>query len=259
MTRLVVLLAALLLPCGSLALAQTVQRCFVGYAYHLESGTFAYTETHHQTLQDGKPVSWQVTYRDPQGNIIATKNMDFSRNPLVPVYRMQIPAEGYMEGIGYDNAWVMYRREKTGSQIETQPFALKAPIVGDAGFNGFVKAHFKALMQGQTVKFSFAVAGRLSVIDMKALRIQDTTFEGQPAVQFKAQLDMFLINLFVDPITLVYDPDSMRLLEYRGISNMHGADGKPYPVRVSYYTQPPPAAAQNAAGDSPRPWGQCAQ
>lgn len=245
MRSLTAVLIFVLLPVSAV-LAQTTKHCFVGYAYHLESGEFAYTETHHQTLKNGKPVTWNVRYRDPQGDTIAVKTMDFLHSPFVPVYRLEIPAEGYVEGIGDDSGWQMYRREKSGAALETEAFALKPPIAGDAGFHPFVQAHFDALMAGETVEFSFAVAGRLAVIGMQAYRIDNTRFEGQPAVQFKAELDMWFVNWFVDPIILVYDPDTEELLEYRGISNMHGPDGEAYPVRVSYYAQPPPEAAQAA-------------
>lgn len=239
------LTVALLVPAFP-ALAQMSQRCFIGYAYHLDTDDFAYTETHHQTLKNGQPVIWKITYRDPQGNMIAVKSMRFKAHPFVPVYRLEIRAEGYVEGIRHDGGWVMYRREHTGANVETKAFAIDTPMAGDSGFAPFVQTHFDALMAGQTLAFSFVVAGRLDAIDMQASRIQDTTFEGEAAVQFKVELDSWLLNLFVNPIILVYSPDTQRLLEYRGISNMHGADGQPYPVRVSYYSQPPPEADQAA-------------
>lgn len=236
----------LLIPAAP-ALAETSQRCFVGYAYHLNSGEFAYTETHNRTLKNGNPVTWHVTYRDPQGNTIAVKKMDFTDHPFVPVYRLKILGEGYVEGIRHNGGWAMYRRESAGAKLKTKRFMIEAPVAGDSGFHPFLQAHFQQLMVGETVYFSFVVAGRLSVIDMQAYRIEDTTFEGEPAVQFKAELDSWLLNWVVDPIILVYDPETQDLLEYRGISNMHGPDGETYPVRVSYYTEPPPEA-EHAAG-----------
>lgn len=246
MRLLLLVIVALLVPAAP-ALAQASQRCFIGYAYHLDTGDFAYTETHHQTLKNGQPVTWQITYRDTQGNTIAIKTMHFKAHPFVPVYRLEILADGYVEGIRHDGGWVMYRREHTGADVETKAFAISPPMAGDSGFAPFVQAHFDALMDGQTLTFSFVVAGRLDVIDMQAYRIQDTSFEGKPAVQFKVDLDSWLLNLFVNPIILVYSPDTQRLLEYRGISNMHGSDGEPYPVRVSYYAKPPPEADRAAA------------
>lgn len=238
----IVLLLAPLTP----ALAETSTSCFVGYAYHLESGEFAYTETHHLTLKNGDPTTWNVTYRDPEGATIALKQMDFTAHPFVPVYRLEILGEGYVEGIGHDDGWTMYRRDSADAALHTKAFAVQASIAGDAGFHPFVQAHFDELMAGDTVHFSFVVAGRLSVIDMQAYRIEDTTFEGQPAVQIKAELDSWLLNWIVNPIILVYDPQSKKLLEYRGISNMHDAHGETYPVRVSYYSEPPPEASQAA-------------
>lgn len=246
MRTLSVVIVMMLLPAGA-AMAQITHTCFVGYAYHLETGEFVYTETHRQTLKDGDPVTWDVTYRDPQGDTIAVKNMNFTDHPFVPVYRLKILGEGYVEGISHDGGWVMYRRANSGADRATEAFTIEAPIAGDSGFHPFVQAHFDALMRGETVAFSFVVSGRLSVISMEAKRVRKTTFEGEPAVVFRAGLATFFINWFVDPIILVYDPDTERLLEYRGISNLHGPDGETFPVRVSYYSEPPPQA-QQAAG-----------
>lgn len=245
--RIFLALTVLLLLPAYPALADTTQRCFVGYAYHLDSGEFAYTETHHLTLNNGDPVTWDVTYRDPQGHTIAVKSMDFTDNPYVPAYRLKISGEGYVEGIRHNEAgWAMYRRSSAGANVETKPFSIDPPMAGDSGFHPFVQAYFDALMSGKTVEFSFVVAGRLSVIDMRAARIENTTFEGKPAVQFKAELNSWFLNWFVNPIILVYYPDNKRLLQYSGISNMHGPDGEAYLVRVSYYTEPPLEADQAA-------------
>ena len=68
--------------------------------------------------------------------------------------------------------------------------------------------------------------------------MDDTSFEGKPAVRFEVSLASFL-GVFVDSLELTYDPDSKKLLEYRGIGNMPGDDNKVYPVRVSYYSERP--------------------
>lgn len=217
--------------------------CFTGYAYHLASGEFAYTEHHRQWLKDGNLVYWKVTYRAPGGDVIARKTLAFPVSDYVPVYEMTILASGYMEGIRHDESgWRMVLRKREGAALQTQAFELEPPMAGDSGFHPYVQARFSDLMAGDTVEFKFVVSGRQSVVDMQAFRIDDTTFEGEPAVQFRAELDMFLVNWFVDPLELVYDPDSKRLLEYRGIGNMHNAKGEAYPVRVSYYTEVPPEA-----------------
>jgi len=225
------------------AMADSERRCFNGYAYHLDSGEFRYIEHHDQVLEDGKATDWRVIYYRPNGEVMARKRLSFEAHPFVPAYTLRLLSHGDLEGIRRtDGAWTMIERDGEDGMLNEQGFEITPPIAGDSGFHPFVQAHFERLIAGETLRFDFVVAGRLDKIDMKASRIEDTRFEGERAVQFRAELDMWVINWFVDPLELVYDPENRALLEYRGISNMRNADGDPFPVRVSYYSEPPPEA-----------------
>ncbi|MES1926709.1 hypothetical protein [Salinisphaera sp. T31B1] len=223
-------------------------RCFNGYAYTLDGGDYRYTEHHEQHLSAGKIQTWDVTYVGRKGQTIATKHMDFTANDTVPTYTLDIPADGYREGIRRDgDDWIMYRQESADSDEQTKSFKIQPPMAADSGFNALVQQNFTALEQGNTIAFRFAAAGRQAVINLKASKTGTTTFEDKPAVVFDAELDMFLVNFFVDSLKLTYDPDSKRLLEYRGIGNMHDASGKVYPVRVTYASELPDVARANGA------------
>lgn len=222
--------------------------CFNGYAYTLKGGDYRYTEHHEVRRVHGRITTWNVTYVGTRGQVLANKHMDFSTNPTIPVYRMTMPKSGYEEGIRHQNGqWTMFKRESADAQTQTKSFDIDDPMAANSGFNQLVQQHFDALTSGQTVTFKFVAAGRQSVIDLKAYKTGDTTFEGRPAVNFKAELDMFLINNFVPSLKLTYDPKTERLLQYRGIGNMHNARGKVYPVRVSYYSQMPAVAKSHDA------------
>lgn len=222
--------------------------CFNGYGYTLDGGDYRYTEHHEVRRIDGQITTWNVIYIGRQGRVLAKKHMDFSENPTVPVYRMIMPTSGYQEGIRHQNGrWRMTRRESTDAKIKTKGFEIDKPMAADAGFNILVQDYFDTLQAGQTLPFKFVAAGRQSVIDLKANKTGTTTFEGRPAVNFTAKLDMFLVGWFVSSLKLTYDPATRRLLEYRGIGNIRGRDGKVYPVRVSYYSQMPQAASAHDA------------
>lgn len=232
---------ALLVLAGAAHAQETTRYCFNGYGYTLDGGELRYIEHHEQVLVDGAPLRWDVTYYDTQGNVVATKHLDFSDHGTVPVYTFKIPADGYVEGITHEDGWTMFRREGRQAERESEGFEITMPMAADSGFHPLVQRHFEELMAGETVEFEFAVSGRQSVLDLRAEKVGTTTFEGEPAVVLRAELDMFLINFFVDPLLLTYDPQSKRLLEYRGIGNLHNAQGEVYPVRVSYYSEMPTA------------------
>ncbi|RJS93747.1 hypothetical protein D3260_06680 [Salinisphaera sp. Q1T1-3] len=224
------------------------QTCFNGYGYTLKGGDYRYTEHHEVSRRNGRITDWNVTYVGRQGQVIARKHMDFSTNPTVPVYEMTVPRTGYEEGIRHQgDTWTMFKRASADAKPQTQNFTIDPPMAADSGFNQLVQQNFSALTSGKTVHFKFAAAGRLSVIDLKASQTGTPTFEGRPAVQFTAKLDMFLVNRFVQSLKLTYDPDTKRLLEYEGIGNIPDDDGDVYPVRVSYYSDMPQVARQHDA------------
>ena len=224
------------------------QSCFNGYAYTLEGGDYRYTEHHELSRQAGKITDWDVTYVGRDGQVVATKHMDFSASQTVPVYEMKMPASGYLEGISHDDGtWTMYKRDSANADRQTKTFTIDPPMAADSGFNQLVRNRFDALQSGRTVKFKFAAAGRQSVIDLKASKTGTTTFEDQPAVVFTAKLDMFLVNHLVQSLKLTYDPDTKRLVQYEGIGNIHNDAGEVYPVRVSYYDEMPAVAKEHGA------------
>jgi hypothetical protein len=224
------------------------QRCFNGYAYTLQGDEYRYTEHHEQQLRDGKIQSWDVTYVGRDGHTIATKQLEFGASDTVPTYTLEIAADGYREGIRREGErWLMFRRKNAEAEEQTKAFDIETPMAADSGFDMLVRNNFDRLTAGETVPFNFAAAGRQAVVKLRARQTGTTTFEGQDAVVFDAELDMFLVNFFVDSLQLTYDPDSHRLLEYRGIGNMHDASGKVYPVRVSYASEMPAVAEQAGA------------
>ena len=213
---------------------------FVGYGYDLKTDEFRYTEHHTQTLKDGKVVDWQVEYRAPDGALIASKWLKPSGNPAVPEYELSVKTNGYVEGIRrIDDTTIELKRQKPGEEsAETKTISHDATACADSGFDAYLRQNWDRALSGKKLKFDFIAAGRLADYGFKAKRIDDTTFEGKPAVRFEVSLASFL-GVFVDSLELTYDPDSKKLLEYRGIGNMPGEDDKVYPVRVSYFSQRP--------------------
>jgi len=242
------LLAAPVFAQGEAASETGDMRCFNGYAYTLQGGEYRYTEHHEQQLSGDKVTAWDVDFVGRDGQIIATKHMDFSASDTVPVYTLEIPADGYSEGIRHDgDTWTMFRKESSEASEETKTFKIEPTMAADSGFNALVQQNFDSLQSGETLPFKFAAAGRQGVVNLKASKTGTTDFEGKQAVVFNAELDMFLVNYFVDSLTLTYDPQTRHLLEYQGIGNMHDASGKVYPVRVTYASKIPDVARDNGA------------
>lgn len=215
---------------------------FRGYAYDLASGDFLYTEVHKPVIAGDRWLGGTIDYYAPDGARIGHKTLDFAQDPYVPVFRLDLAtAGGYAEGItavGADR--IELQKKGYGSdRMRTASVKRRSGMVADSGFHSFLRDRFSDLLDGKTVEFIFVVAGELNTFRFRARRIEDREFEGQPAVQLKVEPSTWL-RLLADPLYILYEPKQRRMLEYRGISNLHDPrTRKAYTVRIVYPSVPP--------------------
>lgn len=234
-----VILLALALP----AAAQTER--FYGYAYDLKTDRHLYTEVHEQHFQDGRWTGGRIAYYLPDGRRLGLKTLDFAKDAFVPVFRLDLELEGYMEAI-VDNGdpIVMERREGAKAKVERKSVKRDGPTAADSGFHAILYENFERLMKGETVSLRLAVAGGLDQYRFRGRRVGDSTFEDRPAVRFVVEPDS-LLRFVVDPLDLTYDPKTRQLLEYRGLSNIRNpATGQLWTTRIAYYSKPPAGIGQ---------------
>lgn len=214
-------------------------RRFYGHAYDLKTNRYLYTETYEQVYKGGQWVSGRIRFFAPDGKPIGDKTLDFSASLYIPRYRFEIPAERYVESItGVSGDKVELLKQVEG-KTQTKKVPRDDTTAGDSGFHSYLVAHFDELMRGQTLAFNFIVAGNLDRYKFRARRIEDGQFQGRTAVRFRVEPDS-LLRYLVSPLELMYDAESKKLLEYRGISNVHDpATGKAYNARIIYPDQPP--------------------
>lgn len=218
-----------------------------GYGYDLKTGKYLYTEVHQQNVHDGHWVSGTIDYYSVDGTQIGHKDLDFSSDPFIPVYRLEQKQLGYVEGISAvtKSDVTMYKKADADSKMQTGSIKHTDMMAADSGFHNLIRAHFAELMAGKTIEFKLAVAGELDSFKFRIRRLKDENWQGKPAVHLRVEMDSIL-RWIVDPLDLIYDASNRELLEYRGISNIHDpATGKAFVVRIDYYpTKPDDAPAQ---------------
>lgn len=219
---------------------------FYGYAFELESGKYLYTEVHQPVVEGGKEVSSTIRYYAPDGKEIGKKTLDYRADPYVPLFRFDLPGEGYAEAITANGKTIdMLKVSGKNKGEKRKSIEKEGFMAADSGFHHAVQDSLQKLLKGETISFRFAVAGQLDSFRFKISKVGDTTFEGKPAVSLLVQADSLLRYVAPD-LELVYDPASKRLLEYKGVSNIHDpATGKAYNVRIAYFSQPPADAPKN--------------
>lgn len=237
--------ALLLAAAAGTAAAAPVDHRFRGYAYDLKSDKYLYTEVHRQAVEGFHWTGGSIDYFDPAGKKIAAKTLDLTKDPLIPVFKLEIFKEGYVEAIT-DVQADRYTMLKTADGKTRTKVIEKTPGMGaDSGFHSAIVASFDKLQEGETLRFDFGVAGQLDAYSFRCRKVGDTTFDGKPAIKLLVEPDS-LLRLFVDRLELTYEVKTRYLLEYRGVSNMHdAATGKAYNVRIAYTDLPPKDAPAN--------------
>lgn len=224
------------------AAAEPGTHAFRGYAYALEGGQFLYTEVHQQVIDGDRWLGGTIDYYAADGSRIGHKTLDFSHDPYVPVYRLDLATGGgYMEGITAVGAERIEMQKKGyGSErVRKASVSRRGTMVADSGFHSFLRDRFPDLLAGKAVDFTFVVSGELDTFRFRARRVEDRVFEGKPAVQLKVEPST-LLRLLVDSLYILYEPGQRRMLEYRGISNLHDPKThKAWKVRIVYPSVPP--------------------
>lgn len=221
---------------------------FYGYAYDLDTNKYLYTEVHVQRYQGDHWLGGTQTYYAPNGTEIGQKVLDFSEDPYIPLYRLDLKNIHYSEGINKITADRVYMFRQDSGEASPQRGSVKRKknMAADSGFDTLIKAHFALLLRGKSFEFPLVVAGKLSDYNFTVSRLKDGTFEGKKAVRFKVGLSSMLHYIIGKPLILTYDPQTKKLLEYRGISDLYNPKThEPYHVRIDYYSSPPADAPRH--------------
>ena len=203
---------------------------FEGAAYKPGTDKLLYLETHTLELNNDRPISGTVEYRLPSGEVIARKTNQYLDNPALTNFELQDVRNEYQEQAELtDKGWRLSQTEngKTSSKRVGKPDY--QPVV-DAGFDEFVRANWDRLIDGDTVKFSFAVPARQEWIDFRL--IPDTITDTELSVEMKLKSRM--LAWLLDPIRLTYDRSSKRLTRYQGLTNIQDPQGEGIHADIIY-------------------------
>lgn len=246
--------AALLLAAGPAAarIEGEVPQPRVGHAYSLATGALVYREIHNPESVDGRLVRDRVEYRGPDGELLAVKTVDYSRDPVCPAFRFEDRRSGYLEGLERDQQGrpVLFTRESADAPLERKVLDASDPIVADAGFDIMVYRNLEQLQQGAEPVIPFAVPSRQRTLDFRLRSLGSRQVLGREATVVRMELANPLLRWLVDPIDVAYNAETGALLRYEGLSNVPKPDGDGnYRVRIDFppegvEPQPPSAEAE---------------
>lgn len=220
---------------------------FFGKAYDLDTGEWLYSETHHIVLSgQGDYLSAQVVYRYPDGKVIAQKNLDFSDSRLAPALtfldRRDDSTLTTMTGPDSVELIKNTQQARTTENVEVEQ---AQALVVDAGFDQLVLENWDKLVAGEVISFDFLALSRASVVPFQVSRISDANTNADinanpgTTVTLAIEPESWLIGMLMDPIRLVYDRQTAKLLEYSGVTNIPASESgrvldENYHARIRY-------------------------
>src|SRR5690606_2810923 len=209
----------------------------LGKAMDADDNLLLYTEEHLITES-----RHDVSYRFPDGALLADKNIHYQRGYQTPVFQLYDHRFGRTSGSRWENGeWIVWQEETSGKRDEETLDADDALVI-DAGFNYFVLENFEVLSSGQSLQFTFGITDPPMGIDM-LIEKQDCaapiySLEVKPTLCLKAVSRSALLRWFVEEIYLAYYTSTQAstplLALYQGPSNLPGTDDKGQSVRILY-------------------------
>ncbi|EHQ06780.1 hypothetical protein [Leptonema illini] len=210
-------------------------RSFRGNAFDLRTGQFLYSENHTETYRNGQHAATTLLYKDPAEKVFAEKRSEYRPGSTVPSFRLEDRRSGYVEGCSPSGGAIMlFHRDDAQSAQKSGSIPAGSDLVVDSGFHLYLKKNRDALLAGQTLVFRFGVPSRLTTFDFRVRKIADTEVNGRRAVRFQLAPDNLILRSVVAPILVDYDPTTMDLLAYTGLSNIYDENGKAYNVYIVF-------------------------
>jgi hypothetical protein len=220
------------LPCASHA---TENLHYLGIAYGAHSDQKLYLEEHFVFDQNDQRTRL-VLYRCSSGQPFARKWVRDVASAFVPDFDLVDARTGYREGVsGPPGARKVYVQENDHSPMRSAPLEIPTNAVIDAGFDAYVREHFNSL--DPQARLAFLVPSRLGYL---GLRLADTSSDAHTR-HIRLSLDSWY-SFAAPSIDLTYDTADRRLMQFKGISNIHDANGGSQTVRIEF-----PASAEQPA------------
>jgi len=206
-------------------------------AYALPDGELVYLEQHAEERLEGRIVGQRVRYVDPEGVLIASKEIDFSASDkTAPSFELVDVRLGYREGASRSAEGL--ELFSGGERVKRSTVDPRPGSVIDAGFHYFVREKLPGLLRGDSYEFDFAVPSLGRYVRFEVERTVDresreTVDPASDRVRLAMRPASAWVRWLVDPIYLTYSTNG-RLLEFEGLSNMKDSAGKTYAARIVF-------------------------
>jgi hypothetical protein len=209
-------------------------RQVISHAYDLKTGQYIYSEYHFEHYVNGRHTHSIVEYRTPD-RVLARKTISFAQSRTAPDFRLEDLRSGYVEGAqAVPGGYKLFMRKDRSQPVREKVISIPSPAVIDGGFDYFVRDNLARLSSGERMTIHFGSSYQQDFFRFDVYKTADGEFKGRRAVFLNVEISNFLLKGLVDPIKLVYDASSGRLLSFSGVSNVNDETGKSYRARIDF-------------------------
>lgn len=207
---------------------------FTTTAHDLKTGRVVYTESYDVQVENGRWVSGTTRYFLPNGTPIGERKFDFSSDRYIPLYTLDQSNVGYREGITHIDAKHVDVFVVRDGRRHAASLPRVRDMVADCGSQPFVIDHLDQLEAGRTLHFTLVVPGKTDSFRLRARKLAEVDVNGRRVMRVRIELDS-LLRLFLPPLELTIDPDTKRVLEYSGITNLKDpATRRAYSAKITF-------------------------
>jgi hypothetical protein len=200
---------------------------FAGYARDIQTGKLLYVESHFVRNFGAEGETRVVHYKcaGPGREPFVRKELRYGGVREEPEFTLVDGRTGYTEGLkrGPDGPRVYFRPDGRTAFREAK-VPRDVVIVSDAGFDEFVRKHWKALEAGESVRFPFLIPSRLDYMTFKVRKEREEQIEGAVASVIRLNLSGFL-GWFLPYIEVSYRKADQVLVRFKGLTNVRDANG----------------------------------
>ena len=193
-------------------------------------GEVVYIERH-EVQKDASDLNQfiRVEYSTPDGVVFATMTSDFSNHKAVPNTVFEDKRFGSKTIMKVSESKVRFEEYKNEKRLSKKEHKLTDSMVASQGFDNFIKINSEKLLN-QPVEFKFGVLEEKDFYTLVGYK--KATSDEQSEFGIKA--NSWLLRLFANELTVVYDAKTRRLKSFSGRSNILDASGKAQDVTIRY-------------------------
>lgn len=219
---------------------------YVGTAFD-SNGLELYTESH-WVIGEAGDSKRLILFSCPDGQAFARKSIDDAGHAQAPLFQLDDARTGYREGVrlAESGAREVFVRRRSGQSEQRALLETIPQLVIDAGFDWFVLEHWDELAAGTSLKVEFLLPSRLRSYSFVLRPLGEVLIGGTPALRFELALDAWF-GFAVPSAHLAYAKQGKSILEYAGISNIRGGNGRNLKVRIEF------APADRSVDPDPEP------